>query len=134
MLERGEVRYTRDLMSRRVAALVLALAIVGTPAAAILCQLSCASHDTATAEHAHHHSCPMSPPSSGADLKAVPHACGHQPGEALQQALQLLTMPVLAEHPGSLLPRVDDRGVAQCAAQARSSPPRSLALSSHLRV
>jgi hypothetical protein len=131
----AELRYTRNLMSRRVAALVVALAIVGAPVGAIVCQLNCASPDTTAAEgHAHQHSCPMPSPDSAAGLKAVPHACGHQPGEALDQALQLLTIPVLVEPQGALLPRVDDRDVTPGVADIQYSPPRPLALTSPLRV
>jgi hypothetical protein len=131
----AELRYTRDLMSRRVAALVLALAIVGAPVGAIVCQLNCASPDSTAAEgHAHQHSCPMPSPDSAAGLKPVPHACGHQPGEALDQVLQLLTIPVLVEPQGGLLPRVNDRGVTRRAADLEHSPPRPLAPTSQLRV
>jgi hypothetical protein len=122
-------------MARRVAALALALAILGIPVVAIVCQVTCGSQNAMAAEgHAHQHSCPMSSPGSGAGLNAVPHACGHQPGEALDQALQLLTIPVLVEPQGALLPRVDDRDVTLRIADVQYSPPRPLALTSQLRV
>jgi hypothetical protein len=122
-------------MSRRFAALAVVLALAGAPVVATLCQVNCASADTAAAEgDAPHHSCPPPSQSSGAGLNAVPHACGHQPGEAFDQALQLLTIPVLVEPQGALLPRVDDRGVTQRAADIQYSPPRPLALTSQLRV
>ena len=131
----ANVRYTRNLMARRVAALALALAILGIPVVAIVCQVTCGSQNAMAAEgHAHQHSCPMSSPGSGAGLNAVPHACGHQPGEALDQALQLLTIPVLVEPRGALLPRVDDRAASPYATDIQHSPPRPLALTSQLRV
>ena len=131
----ADVRYTRDLMSRRVAALAVALAILGVPVAAIVCQVTCGSQNAMAAEgHAHQHSCPMPAPDSGAVLKAVAHACGHQPGVALDQALQLLTIPVLVESQGGLLPRVDVRDVTPRRSDIEHSPPRLPALTTPLRV
>jgi len=120
-------------MSRRFAALAVVLALAGAPIVATVCQVNCASLEQTAAE-GRHHSCPMPSPSSEAGLTAVPHACGHQPGEALDQALQLLTIPVLVEPQGALLVRVGDRGVSKRAADIQYSPPRPLALSSQLRV
>ena len=131
----ADVRYTRNLMARRVAALALALAILGIPVVAIVCQVRCGSQNAMPAAgHAHQHSCPMPAPDSGAVLKAGAHACGHQPGEALDQALQLLTIPVLVEPQGGLLPRVDVRDVTPRTSDIEHSPPRLPALTTPLRV
>ena len=123
-------------MSRRIAALAVVLAIFGIPVTATVCQITCASQGkTAVEGNASHHSCPLPEPTSGAGLNAVPHACGHQAGEALEQALQLLTVPVLVESRASLVPRVHDSHASQSAADIQHSPPRLLlALTSQLRV
>jgi hypothetical protein len=122
-------------MSRRIAALAVVLAIFGIPVTATVCQITCAAQDkTAVEGNASHHSCPLPEPTSGAGLNAVPHACGHQPGQALDQALQQLTAPILVESHTSLLPRVDARRISQCAADIQHSPRRPLDLISQLRV
>jgi hypothetical protein len=126
--------YSRSMV-RRIGALAVVLALAGAPVVATVCQMNCASRETTAAEgHSHQHSCPMPSPDSETALKAVPHACGHQPGEALDQALQLLTIPVLVEPQGALLPRVDDRDVTLRIADVQYSPPRPLARTSQLRV
>jgi hypothetical protein len=122
-------------MSRYIAALAVVLAIVGIPVVATVCEMTCASRaETAAERDAGHHSCPLPEPTSEAGLTAVPHACGHQPGEALDQALQQLTAPLLVESETSLLLHGDGRRISPRATDIQHSPPRPLALISQLRV
>jgi hypothetical protein len=121
-------------MLRLMTAFAALLALSGAPVVAVACQLRCASTDSAAGADTHHHSCPKPTTTVGAGLDAFPHACGHQIGEATDQALQVLTIPTLVEPVGALLPPLDDRGVRRGAVDIQSSPPRPLVLYSQLRV
>ena len=132
----AEVRYTRDLMARRLWAFALSLVILGAPVAARVCQTTCALHDMhAMAGHAHHHSSPARPLVEAA-MTAGPHTCHHQPDEmvGVQQTLQLLTAPALAAVPVFSLPPIADAALAGSTLDIEHGPPGILALSTQLRV
>ena len=95
--------YSQEMVTRRLAPLVVALAVAFAPVALEACQVSCLSHATmdmasgahhhhhhaaptapvaaATAAHAHHHtplaSVPGVPAPSSASITSGPHLCDH---------------------------------------------------------
>lgn len=142
------IRYTRNLMVRRLCALALAAVIVGAPVAAALCQLTCAAHDgeatTAStiappvAGHAHHqHPEPAAlAATNGSRMTPGPQICGHPFEDAvgLQQTLQVLTAPALVSADVFSLAGPIARALFTHAHTVQHSPPGALALITQLRV
>jgi hypothetical protein len=135
-------------VARRLSALVLALAIVGAPVAASVCQATCASHDmgvmvahtehqSAAARHTHHHHS-TNPPASftAAVWVGLPHACEHEADfiVAVHQTLQLLTAPALASPAFMSIPPSSKPTLAGTPFDIAHSPPGALALTTQLRV
>lgn len=133
----AKVRYTREVMARRLCALVLVLVAVLAPVATVVCQVRCQSHGTdATSGHVHHHSCPPLPSVSGISVAALPHTCGHPTDQtvAVQQSFQLLTAPALvAAQPFSFAPPLDVTMVTR-RTHIEQSPPGLPALPAQLRI
>ena len=135
-------------MFRRLWAFTVALVIAGAPVAAVLCQVTCESHDAEAmapavtmtmpmAGHAHHHSSVPPAPISGVTMTAVPRACDYPADAAigvLQQTLQMLTAPALVSADVFSLAGLLDRPLPVHAHTAHHSPPGALALPAQLRV
>ena len=132
-------------MIRRLWAFAVALVIAGAPVAAVLCQVTCESHDAETiatamtmpmAGHAHHHSSVPPAPISGVTMTAVPHTCDHPADDALgvQQTLQMLTAPALVPFDVFSLAGLIDRPLPAHVHTVHHSPPGALALTTQLRV
>ena len=137
----GKIRYTRDLMVRRLSAFALALVILGAPVAAAVCQAMCAEQEThdmrAMAGHVHHHHSQTSsvPSPEGATAGASAQVCGPQFNAtlAVQRALEGLDAPALVAVQASFVPPALPSLVRR-SAYVEHSPAGSLALITPLRV
>ena len=124
-------------MVRRLSALVLALVIVGAPAATAVCGVVCQNHQThemgAMAGHEHHSH--GGDQASGATLLSGPHGCEHPSTSlvAVQQVLQALASPALAPVQ-PFVPHQDASVLAARSSDVEHSPPGSFALIAQLRV
>jgi hypothetical protein len=124
-------------MVRRLSALIVTIAIVGAPVAAVVCQVICASHHSdVMAGHAHRHSCPPLAPTTGAVMNGVPHQCGHQSGDdavGVLQTFQAFVTPVAIVTPVSFQLPVESVGLGTPSRHFEHSPP-GLARISQLRI
>jgi hypothetical protein len=137
----GKVRYTRDLMVRRLSALALALVMVSAPVAAAVCQATCATHQahdmSAMAGHVHaHHSQAASAPARPGLPVVAPEVCGHQSDAtvAVQRIVRALDAPAVLAVQASWLPPLAAAGVSTRGTGVEHSPPGSFALITQLRV
>jgi hypothetical protein len=139
------IRYTRNLMLRRLCALALATAIVGAPVAAAVCQVMCTARDSESvatamampmAGHVHHHASPSPPPTDGLRITPGPQICGHpfEYAVGLEQALQTLTAPALLSADVFFLAGPIDTAFFTQTHTIQHSPPGALALATQLRV
>lgn len=126
-------------MVRRLSVWVLAFVIVGAPVATAVCQVMCETHQNhdmeAMSGHHAHHSRAVESTIVGAVIR-LPHACEHPFDEivAVQQALQVLSAPVLVAVPPSFVSLVDVAILATQSSTIEHSPPGTVALIAQLRV
>ena len=82
-------------MARRLATLVFAFVVAAAPSALVVCELACATHDTAPGD-APAHICHEIPPASASIVGAGVHICGHRDGlpeSSSKQASQVVPLP-----------------------------------------
>jgi len=120
---------------RRLAALLVALALTAAPVAAEVCQATCAEHEHAAAGvSAVHHSCHEAEPVSASTIGAGPHFCGHDDSlpTAVAQSVQPMLPPAVI--PTVAIGRPPVTVVSAVPAVLAHSPPGLVSLVTHLRV
>jgi hypothetical protein len=119
---------------RRFGALLIALALVVTPALAEVCMARCAEHDHMVASAEAHHACHEMAPASDLALTAAPHFCGHDDGlpTAVATFLHAVMAPAVAPQVTFELPPAPTLLAVPAAVQ--HSPPGLVSLVSRLRV
>jgi hypothetical protein len=130
-------RYTRDRMRRQLWACAVAAVVAGGPAAAVLCQVACHSHEmNATAHSSHQHSHAALPRFAVTAMSPAAHKCEAPVDDtlAIQQTTQSLMAPADVAVHAFACQLSGDVGFARLPRALDESPPGLLALTTHLRV
>jgi hypothetical protein len=124
-------------MVRRLLAITLAFIVIGSPAAAGVCQATCAAreivaaHATAGTEH---HACHGQASTAEPTVNGAAHVCGHPDDFPVgtDQSLQVVAAPAVVAATISFIP--PDAVRLSSGSTEVDSPPGLVALSTHLRI
>jgi len=126
-------------MLSRLAAVALALAMIGAPVVTTACEAACAARSAgaANAGNGEHHSCHTAAPSNEPGISGPAHACGHSDGDeqiGCDQATKVAPpSPLVVEHVTFALPMLD-ASVHVVDGRTQHSPPDPLSLTRQLRI
>jgi hypothetical protein len=126
-------------MMVQVAAVALALVMIGTPVVTTACEAACAARSAgaANAGNGEHHSCHAAAPSSEPGISGLAHACGHSDGHdqiGCDQATKVAPAnPFVPGHLTFTLPMLE-ASARIMDGRAQHSPPGPLSLTRQLRI
>lgn len=126
-------------MARFLWAFALTFVIVGAPVATVVCHVTCETHRAHDIDNAGghaHHSCVSPPTTAAATVNAVPHDCGHPPGDSIgvRQSVHVLDAPSAVAVQVSLRLPVRLIALAVPPRYVEHSPPGTFDLITPLRV